>query len=103
MGRDAGGIGLPTSLETPVAHCRGGGIRTHGPPLPKRVRYQAALHPGDRAECRGCTPGPVLPLSVLRSTRCPCQAVGTASVTADRTAVGRRMDQRLRCRGTSRV
>ena len=25
---------------------RGGGIRTHGPSLPKRVRYQAAPHPG---------------------------------------------------------
>jgi hypothetical protein len=25
---------------------RGGGIRTHGPSLPKRVRYQTAPHPG---------------------------------------------------------
>jgi hypothetical protein len=31
---------------------RGGGIRTHGPSLPKRVRYQAAPHPvADK--CRG--------------------------------------------------
>ena len=29
-----------------VPQSRGGGIRTHGPSLPKRVRYQAAPHPG---------------------------------------------------------
>ena len=33
---------------------RGGGIRTHGPSLPKRVRYQAALHPVARIVRGGC-------------------------------------------------
>ena len=36
--------------------CRGEGIRTPGPMLPKHVRYQTALHPGTfrplRANCR---------------------------------------------------
>jgi hypothetical protein len=45
---------------------RGGGIRTHGPSLPKRVRYQAALHPvaaslgardGDRGGGAASRPG----------------------------------------------
>ena len=36
---------------------RGGGIRTHGPSLPKRVRYQAAPHPGRRSLQRAQSTG----------------------------------------------
>src|SRR5690242_3479756 len=46
---------------------RGGGIRTHGPSLPKRVRYQAAPHPGTVRECRRVRPGLPLRWSVLHA------------------------------------
>jgi hypothetical protein len=61
-GRPTGAAGVFVQ----VAHGRGGGIRTHGPSLPKRVRYQAALHPvaaslgardGDRGGAAASRPG----------------------------------------------
>ena len=36
---------MSSSTASQVTHGRGGRIRTDGPSLPKRVRYQAALHP----------------------------------------------------------
>ena len=79
--RGAGGIVLGSSAGpgsegvtvgfVQVAHGRGGGIRTHGPSLPKRVRYQAALHPvrGSLGAWRGPRRRRCLP-AACRARRC---------------------------------
>ncbi len=43
-----GGLSRHTPFGS-LSNGRNGGTRTHGPLLPKQVRYQAALHSGDGA------------------------------------------------------